>query len=511
VSCLLVFCAATLFATVWPFREAAIVKELEEDSFSKVTVGSFHKIYFPYPGCVLENVVFQHNRTSGAPPLITVQRLRIEGDLAGLFAKHVRLVQLEGMHIFVPPLGSEKFETPKRSSVVVDHLVADGAILEVASRDEGTPPLRFEFHGFTMNDIGRNGSASFNATLSNPEPPGEITTTGKFGPWNASAVGKTPVSGEYYFHDADLSAFPGIDGVLVSSGKYNGTLDHVAVEGNTDVPAFSVKTSSHKIQLHTQFRAVVNAENGDVFLQGVNTNFRQSSVSANGSVAGEDGKNGKTTALEITARDGRIQDFLLMFIKSPRAPMAGIANFKAKVLLPPGQDPFLEKVQLQGDFGIDDGSFTRPETQQGVNNLSNVDEKSHGAKDKDDDEAEPQNVLSDLKGHVLLKDGIAHFSNLSFSVPGASAQMDGTYNLVSEKIDLRGTLTTKKEVSDTTHGIKALLLKVLDPFFKNKPVGYVTPVKIAGTYDHPSFGLDLHDDKNRSAKLHSALQEQARH
>ncbi len=505
------FCAAVIFCTIWPFRQEAIVKVLEEESFSKVTVGTYHRTYFPYPGCVLENVVFQHNSKSGTSPLITVQRMRIQGDFAGLFAKHVKLVRVEGMRVFIPALGSEKFETPQRSSVVVDDLVADGAVLEVASRTKGNPPLRFMFHGFTMSSIGGNGAASFKATLSNPEPPGEITTTGKFGPWNADAVGKTPVSGEYYFHDADLSTFPGISGVLSSSGKYNGTLNHVEVEGSTDVPTFLVKTSSHEIKLQTQFHAVVNAENGDVFLQDVNTNFRQSSVWAKGSIAGEEGKNGKTASLEITAHDGRIQDFLLMFIKAPRAPMAGMVSFKAKVLLPAGQNTFLEKVQLQGDFGIGSGSFTKPETQKGVNDLSGTGDEAKDKKDKNDEEY-PQNVMSDLKGHVLLKDGTAHFSNLSFSVPGALAQMDGTYNLISEKIDLRGTLTTKKEVSDTTHGIKALLLKVLDPFFKNKPVGYVTPVKIAGTYDHPSFGLDLHDDKNRNAKSRTAhLQQQVRH
>ena len=35
------------------------------------------------------------------------------------------------------------------------------------------------------------------------------------------------------------------------------------------------------------------------------------------------------------------------------------------------------------------------------------------------------------------------------------------------------------------------MLKVLDPFFKNKPDGYLAPVKITGTYDNPIFGLDL--------------------
>jgi hypothetical protein len=41
---------------------------------------------------------------------------------------------------------------------------------------------------------------------------------------------------------------------------------------------------------------------------------------------------------------------------------------------------------------------------------------------------------------------------------------------------------------------------MLDPFLKNKSVGYITPVKIGGTYDHPSFGLDIGDGKNNEAK-----------
>jgi hypothetical protein len=86
------------------------------------------------------------------------------------------------------------------------------------------------------------------------------------------------------------------------------------------------------------------------------------------------------------------------------------------------------------------------------------------------------------------------------------ALMQGTYNLISERIDLHGTLKTQAEISKTTHGIKALMLKVLDPFFKNKPTGYLAPVKIRGTYDHPTFGLDLGDPKNKGnqpANLHT--------
>ncbi len=182
--------------------------------------------------------------------------------------------------------------------------------------------------------------------------------------------------------------------------------------------------------------------------------------------------------------------------------MSGMVSFHAKVSIPPGQRPFLEKVELKGDFGIDAGSFTKSDTQEGVNRLSRgaLGEEDHHKTEKDEDD--PETVLSDLKGHILLRDGTARFSNLSFSVPGALAQMQGTYNLITEKIDLRGTLKTDSEPSDTTHGMKALMLKVLDPFFKKKHAGYAMPVKITGTYEHPAFGLDLNDrDQKKRDKM----------
>jgi hypothetical protein len=199
----------------------------------------------------------------------------------------------------------------------------------------------------------------------------------------------------------------------------------------------------------------------------------------------------------MASKDGRIQDLLLLFTTSPRAPMSGVVSFHADVSVPPGEKVFLKKVELQGDFGVDAGSFTKTDTQQGLNSLSRGARGEKNPKPEKDD-TDPQNVLSNLKGHVLLNNGIATFSRLSFGVPGALAQMRGTYDLISQKIDLHGTLKTEAEVSKTTHGIKALMLKVLDPFFKNKPDGYLAPVKITGTYDHPEFGLDLENQDHNS-------------
>jgi hypothetical protein len=507
---LALFLAAFIYlASHWPFRREAVVKELEDESLSKVNVGRFHQTYFPRPGCVLEHVVFQHNLEAGVPPLITVERIRIEGSFAGLLTHHVRHVLAEGMHIFVPPRGTnERFETMQRSTIVIDELDANGAILEVASSQHDKQPLNFVFHEFRLSHVGSPGPASFKARLSNPEPPGEITTTGNFGPWRANNVGQTAVSGEYLFQRADLGAFHGIGGTLSSSGKFAGSLDRIGVEGATDVPLFAVTLSSHQVHLQAQFHAVVNSENGDTFLQRVTATFRKTTVWTEGSVAGTAGQAGKTAVLELAAKEGRIQDVLLLFAKAPSAPMSGIVSFEASVSIPPGPRPFLEKVELKGDFGIDVGSFTKFDTQKGVNSLSTGarGEEDHHKKDSDKDEIDPETVLSDLKGHVVLKDGTVRFSNLTFSVPGALAQMWGTYSLITEKIDLRGNLKTDAAVSKTTHGIRALMLKVVDPFLRKKH-GYVAPVKITGTYEHPSFGLDLSDQdhhKDLTVKTHAS-------
>jgi len=56
------------------------------------------------------------------------------------------------------------------------------------------------------------------------------------------------------------------------------------------------------------------------------------------------------------------------------------------------------------------------------------------------------------------------------------------------------------EPSNTTHGMKALVLKVLDPFFKRKHAGYIMPVMITGTYEHPMFGLDLSDRNDKGPR-----------
>jgi hypothetical protein len=159
-------------------------------------------------------------------------------------------------------------------------------------------------------------------------------------------------------------------------------------------------------------------------------------------------------------------------------------NFKAQVTVPPGKGSLIERVKLQGDFGIDDASFVRPASQKKIDNLSQV---AQGEKENDD----PASVVEDLKGHVALNRTVATFADLSFSVPGAHARVRGTYGVLTQHIDLHGGLQLENKLSKGEKGMKSVLIKSLEPFLKKKKAGEIVPIKVGGTFSHPSYGLDV--------------------
>jgi hypothetical protein len=481
-----------LWVGLWPFQQKPVVQDLEKASDSKLQLRAFHRTYFPFPGCVLEGLQFTHG-SNDSKPLITIERLVIRGSYLGIFSRRLTSITAENMHVLIPPFGSGQTFHTTPSKITIDEIVANGAVLEFASSKPDKQPLRFEIHDALLRDVGWNGALSYSVKVRNPEPPGEITASGRFGVWDISDPGQTPVSGEYKFDQADLSAFHGIAGMLSSVGKFGGVLAHINIAGSTDTPDFEVQSGGHRVQLTTDFSAYVDATRGDTFLKRVDAHFWRTHIVAEGSIAESPGGQGKTALIDMRASNGRIEDILRLFVKADRPPMSGSVTLQAKTEIPPGERPFLKKVKLRGGFGVGAGSFSKQDTQESVNKLSTG---ASGEKDASD----PETVLIDLAGQTELQDGTARFSDLSFGVPGAVSRVHGTYNLISHKIDLHGQLKVDTKISNTTSGTKAMLLKMMDPFFKKRRKGEVLPVRISGTYEHPSFGLDL-DDRDAQKKL----------
>lgn len=469
------------------FGREAVVQDLEDALGIQVRIRNFRLIRFPHPGCVLEGVAFVQNQEADSPPLISIQRLTVTGSYLGLLAHRVPLIRADGMHVIVPPFGSGSLLSHKKSDTVVGEFATENAVLEFRRHDNTQAPVKFAIHRFAIHDLASDRAMTFETALSNPEPPGEIRANGKIGPWREGKGEQTPVQGNYSFERAELGSIGGIAGLLSSRGKFLGTFKELAVEGDTDTPAFEVKHSQHRTHLVTNFNALVDATNGDVTLRDVNAHFWNTRVRAQGTVDGKHGGAGKTALLEIAGREGRIEDLMMLFIRDKKSPIAGVVSFGAKTKIPPKEGPFLKKIELEGDFGIDAARFTNPEKQQQATELS---EKARGKADQlEDGELPPERILSDLKGHVALKNGMATFSKLTFTVPGATAEMQGTYDLISERINLRGTLQMAAKLSQATTGVKSFLLKIINPFIKkdkpNQPISF----RITGTYDKPEYSV----------------------
>jgi hypothetical protein len=483
----IVVAAAVLFAMKWPFTQARVIERLQQATATTVQIGSFQQAYFPHPGCVAKQVTFQQ----GSHPLMTIQTLTVRGSFFGLFTRHVALIRADGTHIALPALGAGlSLGGNNQSGMIIDQLVADGTALDIQPKNAGGQPTRFLLRQFRLRGLGGERALSFQTILNNPKPPGVVSAEGNFGPWKTGSAASTAVSGHYTFRRADLGVFRGIAGTLSSNGTFRGTFQHLRVQGTTDTPDFEAARSGHKLHLSGQFQALVNATNGDVTLEDVAALLRRTTIGAQGRIAPAQPRQGKTASLDFLVRDGRIEDVLLLFVKDPHSPLMGATSFRAHITIPPGQGNFVRKVKLQGEFGIGGARFTSPKTE---NSLTDLSRRASGEKDKITEN--PERVLSDLRGQVTLSNGVATFTHLSFTVPGARAQMQGTYNLVNQRINLHGVLHMNNSLADSTSGIKSFLLKALGPFLKSNHRGEVLPVGITGTYDHPSYHVSPQSKK----------------
>jgi AsmA-like C-terminal region len=485
----------TVLAASWPFTRQSVIDALQESSARTVTIDRFYQTYFP-PGCVAEGISFLHRKHKDKPGLITVQKLTIQGSYSGLIGSPKRLtkVRVLGMHVTVPPRspnGSSPImpltDVKSRRPIVIGTVFADGAVLDFMSAHPGKEAFKLVIDKLALDGVGNNKPMSYRAMLPNTEPPGEIHSTGRFGPWDADDPGRTPITGSYTFEHADLGVFKDISGILSSGGEFSGTLDHLDINGHGDVPNLHVAHSGHTTHVTSEFHAAVNATDGDTFLEDVHSHLNRTMLVSKGSVAGTPGEKGKTVSLDVSTTNGRIEDLLDLFIAAKRPLMTGAVSLRAKVILAPDRKVFLEKLKVDGDFGLVSGKFTSTDTQGTLNKLSMSAHPEETPEEKED----PETALSNLKGHVSARHGIATLTNIFFSIPGADAQIHGTYNLLTQEVDLHGVLRTSGKVYVTTQGFKSFLLRAMTPFLKHEAHATIVPFKVTGAYPNTTIALEL--------------------
>lgn len=467
-----------------------VTEELAERLESDIELRGFSVDLFPSVRVRGEGLEVRHRGRGDVPPLVTIDSFEVDGGLLGLVRRprRFRSVTLAGLQINIPPGGidskkdGEPARQPGESPFIIGSLRADGAELRILPKDEGKEPKLFRIHALSMQSLGAVERMPFQAELTNPVPAGTIHTEGEFGPWQAPDPAETPVVGRYTFAGADLSTIEGIGGILESTGEFGGTLQRIAVKGETRTPDFRVDVSGQPVPLTTRFQAVVDGTNGNTYLNDVYATIRDTPLHAKGAVAGTRGVKGRTVTLDVTIEKGRIEDLLRLSVKG-EPPMVGDVGLKTDFSLPPGKGDVVDRLHLQGRFDLA-GRFTSDEVQSKLGGMS--------ARARGTEAAGGENVLSDLEGRFRLRNGVLALQDLSFAIPGATVRLAGTYGLKTEALEFDGTLRMQATVSEAAGGgIKGFLLKAVDPLFRKKGAGAVIPIKVRGTRSEPKFGLDV--------------------
>jgi hypothetical protein len=479
--------------SVVPFRSETarekIVAVLADRLNSDVQLDSLQFRVLPSLRAEGSGLVIKQKGRDGVPPLISVRSFSVEGGLLGVYRKHVSTVTLDGLEISIPPNDKDKEDDDSddvavaKPAFVIDNLFTKDASLAILRRDPNKAPRVWAIHDLHMQSVSFDRAMPFDATLTNAIPPGEITTQGRFGPWRSLHPGDTPLDGDFTFEKADLGVFEGISGILSAKGTFGGKLERIDIHGDTVTPEFTLTSVGHAIPLHATYHAVVDGTNGDTFLEQIDASWRNTALVAKGSVTDAPGAPGRVVDLNVEMNGARLEDLLWLAVKAPKPPMSGALTLTTRMVLPPGKIDVVKKLQLDGSFTLNAARFTDFDVQRKIEELSH---RSRG-------QTEPtarQPVTSDFAGSFKLANGSLALPRVAFGVPGSLVRLSGHYGLISEEIDFTGTLHMDAKISETVTGFKSILLKMIDPLFKDENGGSVIPIRISGTRGNPVFGLD---------------------
>jgi hypothetical protein len=486
-------------------RERAIAA-VEERLQSDVDVESLQISVMPRPAVLGTGLIVRHHGRTDVEPLIRLGSYSASAGLLGLLRSPIRLrtIELERMDIHIPPGGvrgvrgtsgtdasprSEPGVAPSASdaaatpTLVIDRLATRAARLVMVPRTPGKLARIFEIHDLVMHGLGDGDGSTFEATLTNPTPHGHITTRGAFGPWQADQPSRTPLRGDYRFERANLDTIKGIGGILSSTGTYSGVLERIDVNGETHTPDFSIDIAGQRVPLDTRFHAIVDGTNGDTWLERVDARTGSTVIVSRGAVVRDQDVKGRRISLDVTIDEGRIEDLLKLAVKSGTPLMTGQMRLKTTFLLPAGDEDVIDKLVLSGTFSLDEARFANVNVQEKINTLSRRG-KGHA-------EGTGPGVVSKLSGTFTMKQGTLSFSRLSFAVPGAIVQLAGVFDVAREQLDFTGHLLLDARLADTTTGVKSLLARAAQPFFRRPGGGSKIPIRIHGPMQKPEFGLDV--------------------
>lgn len=476
-----------------PQLHALVTGSLRRALQSEIALGKVSLAMYPLRLTGYDLTVRHHGRTD-VPPLIVVARFTVDLQPMDLWSSTVEHVKVDGMEVHIPPKDDRTGKRPLPRAegsgpgdgpqLLVRRFTATNTRLAIVPRDERKNPKVWDIYELQMDDLGAAAPSRFTASLTNPLPYGKIESAGRFGPWDASEPGASPIEGEYTFA-ADLGTIKGLHGQLSAIGTMSGVLQQIATRGETRTPDFRLTAlAGASLPLTTTYDALVDGIRGDVELKRVDIKLGSSPLQARGTIEGTHGRKGKRVVLNITSQAVNIAE-LLQLASKVQPPMArGTVALDTAFDLPQGDADVLDRLALEGSFRAQRLRFSDAGVQDKIDSLSRRGQGRPADESID-------NVASDVTSKFALQQRVLTYRGLAFTVQGASITLDGTHRLEPKTLALQGQVLLQASASQTLTGFKRWLVKPFDPLLRKNGAGTRLVIRVEGTQDEPKIGLEL--------------------
>ena len=479
-------CCGILLAayTFRPLLKSAIqaraVAMLRSEFASDVRFQQFDVSFSPRINIVLRGVLIGNDT---AHPLIQVTTANAESNL--LAPWHIRMLVIDGLSLHIPTAGLPAVAPAKPAwTVSIDEMKADHARVEVLPASSDTTPLHFALDNLRVKNFNPSHAAEFSAMVVSSNPSAAIQASGRLGPWNALQPSLTPLQGTFSLSRCDLATLPGLKGTLSSQGRFQGVLRRIEIAGDANAAQFGLSSSGRSEPWHASFQAALDASDGSASIERMTGVLQTSTFTASGVAHEVQDDRRRDIALDFSVPQGRLEDIVPLAVKSAASPVSGEFHVQGKLEILPGEQDILNRLRLDAGFTAPNARFSSLDLRERLRTASR---KAEGHPN----DAAAGSSIASVQGHVRLDNGVARFSDLAFDLDGASARLNGSYQLANERLDLHGEVTIEAKLSQTATGAKAFFLKAAQPFFRSKSAGARIPIKVTGTRSDPQFAVDL--------------------
>jgi hypothetical protein len=494
--------AVVLISANWPYRHRKIAPMLEDVLASQVTFTGYHRTYFPRPGFVATGITMRRKSAPNLPPLGHVDTMVVLGTWSDLIMlrQRVELVDITGLHIVVPPIGSKEnhqdfppgsgkdFDGP---DTMIERFVVHKSLLDIMRMDGKR--LSFPIKQLEIRNLHKGEALTYAIEMQNAIPTGYILAHGSMGPMNSNDFALTPVTGNFAFTQVHLHDVGDISGTLDARGVFKGTLQAMEVETNAQTTNFAV-TDGKATPVSGAMQCTLYASNGNMDIHAIDVKIRETNIHAAGSIKGAP----KITNLDIVVDKGRAEDVMQPFIHDV-VPITGPVWLKSHAYVGPPGDGFMERLRVSGTLNVPAEKVSDRETEKSLSAFSERargDRKPNtGVVSDNKPPNEPSDVLSSVEGPAKIENSVASTPRLTFKVAGATATLRGTFRFHDQAVHLTGDLKMDTDISHTATGFKSFLLKPLAPFFKKKNAGAVVPIAVTGTPGHYQVAQDITHNK----------------